>query len=167
MKKSIIAIICLLSLIFTFAGNGIIVYAQNSKDETEEVSTTTSEKKIPISKVEVAQINFLQNSDHGYLPSPRCRNGISILRKKTKKTLPLARKSKGEYCVKAQIFKIQDATRKYTTSDSASTRVVIRGDAITAGSRPTFFAKMGSVAPKSFAQIMVSARESATTRATV
>ena len=69
MKKSIIAIICLLSLIFTFAGNGIVVYAQDSKDETEEVSTSV-EKSTPISKVEVTQINFLQNSDHGYLPEP-------------------------------------------------------------------------------------------------
>ena len=70
MKKSLIVIICLLTLVFAFLGNGIIVYAQDSKDETDEVSTTTAEKKAPISKVKVAQINFLQNSDHGYLPEP-------------------------------------------------------------------------------------------------
>lgn len=55
MKKSFIAIICLISLVFTFSGNGIVVYAQDSKDETVEVSTTTAEKTAPISKVEIAQ----------------------------------------------------------------------------------------------------------------
>ena len=39
--------------------------------------------------------------------------------------------------------KIADATRKYTNSDIASTMVVMNGIAITAGSNPSRFARIG------------------------
>ena len=40
-------------------------------------------------------------------------------------------------------------------SEMASTIVVIRGDAITAGSSPIFFARIGKTAPIIFATIIV------------
>ena len=42
---------------------------------------------------------------------------------------------------------IADATRKYTSKDSASTMVVIKGLAMTAGSKPRRFARTGSKQP--------------------
>ena len=54
MKKTFIALICLLSLVFTFASNGIVVYAQESNDKVEEVFTPSTLKNTPISAIEVA-----------------------------------------------------------------------------------------------------------------
>lgn len=45
MKKTFVALICLLSLVFTFASNGIVVYAQESNDKVEEVFTPSTLKK--------------------------------------------------------------------------------------------------------------------------
>ena len=44
---------------------------------------------------------------------------------------------------------------KKTTSESASTIVVMKGLAITAGSKPSFCASMGKEEPTSFARITV------------
>ena len=54
MKKTFVALICLLSLVFTFASNGIVVYAQESNDKVEEVVTPSTMKNTPISALEVA-----------------------------------------------------------------------------------------------------------------
>ena len=58
------------------------------------------------------------------------------------------------------------AMKKYKISATVSTRVVIKGDAITAGSRPIPFAAMGRSAPVSFAIMTVAKSASATARAT-
>ena len=55
MKKSFVALICLLSLVFAFESNGIVVYAQESNDKAEEVFTPSTEKNTPISATEVAE----------------------------------------------------------------------------------------------------------------
>ena len=59
-----------------------------------------------------------------------------------------------KYHTKCKIFV---ATVKYTTSESASTIVVINGFAITAGSKPSLFASIGKLHPTSFAQKTVMA----------
>ena len=51
--------------------------------------------------------------------------------------------------------------------EMASTMVVIKGDAITAGSKPSFFAAMGSVQPMTLAQNTVHTRVIQITRATM
>ena len=51
--------------------------------------------------------------------------------------------------------------------DMASTMVVIKGEAITAGSAPIFFARRGMVQPTTLAQTMVRKRVKQTTAATV
>ena len=52
------------------------------------------------------------------------------------------------------MFRIALEILKYTTSDIASTIVVINGLAITAGSKPIFFANMGNEQPMSLAKIL-------------
>ena len=47
----------------------------------------------------------------------------------------------------------------------ASTMVVISGEAISAGSRPIFFAHIGRMQPSSFAEITVATRDRAMTTA--
>ena len=47
------------------------------------------------------------------------------------------------------------AKPKYTSSDTASTIVVMRGLAMTAGSKPIFFATIGRMQPISLAEITV------------
>ena len=46
-----------------------------------------------------------------------------------------------------------DAIAKYRISVTVSTIVVINGDAITAGSKPIFFAPIGRIVPINFANI--------------
>ena len=58
------------------------------------------------------------------------------------------------------------AIPKQTIKERASTIVVIKGLAITAGSKPIFFAKSGSVQPTTLATITVSAIATDTTIAT-
>ena len=47
------------------------------------------------------------------------------------------------------------AILKYINNEQASTIVVINGEAITAGSNPSFLANIGRVQPTSFATVIV------------
>lgn len=53
MKKSLIAFICLFSMVFAFLGNGTVAYAQETEVNKEEVAVP-AEKDVPISASEVA-----------------------------------------------------------------------------------------------------------------
>ena len=56
------------------------------------------------------------------------------------------------------------AILKYINNEQASTIVVINGDAITAGSKPIFLARIGRVQPTSFATVMVISNVKHTTK---
>ena len=53
------------------------------------------------------------------------------------------------------------------SKDKASTMVVMNGDAMTAGSKPSFFANKGSVHPTNLAIMMVNTNEIDTTAAII
>ena len=63
--------------------------------------------------------------------------------------------------------KIDTATLKYTSKAKASTIVVINGEAITAGSKPNFFAPIGKMDPTNFAITTVIANVIHTAAATI
>ena len=65
------------------------------------------------------------------------------------------------------ICKIEVAKVKYINRDKASTIVVIKGLAITAGSNPIFLAIIGSEQPITFATQTVNIKVEQTTKATV
>ena len=65
------------------------------------------------------------------------------------------------------IARVSLAKRKYTSRDTASTMVVMKGLAITAGSSLTAFAAMGSRQPTTLAAITVTQRDRHTTRSTI
>lgn len=54
MKKSIISVVCILSMLIAFMGNGTVAYAQEAEIKKEE-TVVSSEKKVPISAAEVAE----------------------------------------------------------------------------------------------------------------
>ncbi len=56
------------------------------------------------------------------------------------------------------------AILKYINNEQASTIVVINGEAITAGSNPSFLANIGSVQPTSFATVIVINKVAHTTK---
>ena len=65
------------------------------------------------------------------------------------------------------MFSIQVANPKYTRSATASMQVVMKGLAVTAGSSPILFARMGREQPMNFAQITTTASVRHITAATV
>ena len=69
-------------------------------------------------------------------------------------------RSRSRLCICVQSENRWVAILKYIKMEQVSTRVVIRGAAMMAGSRPIFFASRGRQQPAIFARMMVAMRES-------